>query len=301
MGGGPPTRARGRGPVGTRSALRSPISVRETEPTPTAQLHQTRAVLPPRPLGPPPPKKKSNIIPNKQNQTISKSKNTHNAPGSPVTKKSVSMEHLRKSSPPRQSESVESCRKKGGGPAFLASPPPPPPASAAEAKAPPPTRTTRRREAPRTTTDRRAAAGPAAGGSSGIAGAALIVGGFCGGGGGQVGLRLRGCCGCGLRLRAAAAALTLFWRCLDPLLVTKGRRRGREAKLARGDATRLGVMGRGAPGFVRSGGKILEPLEAALGRCAEPERGGGGDDGLRGQNGGEEGRRVDGGVGGTTS
>ena len=44
-------------------------------------------------------------------------------PGDPLTKKRVSMEHRRYSSPPMHMESCASCRKKGGGPLFLVTPP----------------------------------------------------------------------------------------------------------------------------------------------------------------------------------
>ena len=44
-------------------------------------------------------------------------------PGEPTTKNNVSIEHRRKSSPDRQSESDVSWRKKGGGPCALVTPP----------------------------------------------------------------------------------------------------------------------------------------------------------------------------------
>ena len=45
------------------------------------------------------------------------------APGDPLTKKSVSIEHRRYSSPPMHMESCASCKKKGGGPLFFVTPP----------------------------------------------------------------------------------------------------------------------------------------------------------------------------------
>ena len=74
-GGGPPTRARGRGPVGTRSALRSPCGRPNQPPRPNS-IQRARSF----PLAPPPPKKnqkKSNIIQTNKIKPSQNQTNTH--------------------------------------------------------------------------------------------------------------------------------------------------------------------------------------------------------------------------------